>query len=89
LFLLDEPTRGVDVAAKAEILRLAREIAASGVPVMIVCSELDEIQRISDRFLLMNRGRIVNELPGGASKEALMAGLSGTAENIGGSTIVN
>ncbi|EJJ31518.1 sugar ABC transporter ATP-binding protein [Rhizobium sp. CF142] len=86
LFLLDEPTRGVDVAAKAEILRLAREIASSGVPVIIVCSELDEIQRISDRFLLMNRGRIVSELPGGTSKEALMAGLS---ENNGGRTIVN
>jgi ribose transport system ATP-binding protein len=62
VLLLDEPTRGVDVGAKAEIYRLIGELAAQGVAVVFISSELPEIVGMSDRVLVMREGRIVGEL---------------------------
>ncbi|MBA3520113.1 MAG: sugar ABC transporter ATP-binding protein [Rhizobiales bacterium] len=77
LFFLDEPTRGLDVGAKAEILKLTVELAQAGATVLIISSELEEIMSVSDRYLLMSRGRIVGELPAAATREELMRGVSG------------
>jgi ABC-type sugar transport system ATPase subunit len=57
LLLLDEPTRGVDVAAKQDIYRFVRELSAEGVAVIWVASELDELSRLSHRVLVLSRGK--------------------------------
>ena len=72
VFLLDEPTRGLDVSAKNDIMELVAELADNGCCVLIVSSELDELMRISDRYLVMSRGRIIANLPGSTSQDELM-----------------
>lgn len=62
--ILDEPTRGIDVAAKAEIHRLLRNLVARNIGVIIVSSELNEIIGMCDRVEVMNEGRIVGEVEG-------------------------
>ncbi len=59
VLLLDEPTRGVDVAAKSEIHELLKGVAATGVAMLVVSSENDELIQLADRILIMFRGRIV------------------------------
>jgi ABC-type sugar transport system ATPase subunit len=62
VFILDEPTRGIDVGSKAEIYELIRRLADRGVAILLVSSELEEILHLSDRILVMHRGRITGEL---------------------------
>jgi ribose transport system ATP-binding protein len=62
VFLLDEPTRGVDVAARSEIYREINELAEAGAAVVMVSSDLPELLGMADRILVMRRGRIVAEL---------------------------
>jgi ABC-type sugar transport system ATPase subunit len=76
LFLLDEPTRGLDVGAKTEILRLTVELAEGGAGILLVSSELEELMRVCDRYLIVHRGRIVGELPGDAGKDQLLQAVS-------------
>ena len=74
LLLIDEPTRGVDVGAKREIYALLRELAATGVGIVMVSSELPEILGMSDRILVMREGRITAELDATeATEERIMA----------------
>ncbi|MEO8022335.1 sugar ABC transporter ATP-binding protein [Polaromonas sp.] len=80
LLLLDEPTRGLDVAAKTEILRLVSELADAGTAVLLVSSELEELTRVADRYLIMVRGQIVGELSAAASHGDLLRALSETAQ---------
>jgi rhamnose transport system ATP-binding protein len=61
LLIMDEPTRGIDVGAKAEIHRLMSELAAQGLAVLMISSELPEILGMSDRILVMREGRIAAE----------------------------
>ena len=63
VILFDEPTRGVDVGAKAEIYRLIDELAGDGLAVVLISSDLVEVIGMSDRILVMSRGRIAGELP--------------------------
>ncbi len=76
VLLLDEPTRGVDVGAKAEIYRLIREIAADGVAVVVISSELPEVLGLSDRVLVMCEGRLVGELDGRVADEEQVMSLA-------------
>lgn len=74
VLILDEPTRGVDVGAKAEIYGLIDELAQSGVGVLVISSELPEVIGIADRVLVMQGGRIVGELDHtNATEEAILA----------------
>jgi ribose transport system ATP-binding protein len=74
VLLLDEPTRGVDIGAKQEIYRLMDELAARGVAILFVSSELEEIIGMSDRALVMHEGRITGELPRAAlSEQSIMS----------------
>ena len=57
MLLLDEPTRGVDVGAKAEIYRLIRRLADAGLAILMISSELPEVIGMSDRTLVMRDGR--------------------------------
>jgi L-arabinose transport system ATP-binding protein len=62
LIIMDEPTRGIDVGTKAEIYQLMRELAKRGTGIIMISSELPEIIGMSDRILVMSRGRIAGEL---------------------------
>ncbi len=64
LLLLDEPTQGVDVAARAEIYRLVRDAVAAGTSVIVVTADLEELARVSDRVVVLANGRITHELEG-------------------------
>jgi ABC-type sugar transport system ATPase subunit len=64
VLMLDEPTRGIDVGTKAEVYRLVRKAADSGVAVLLVSSEMPELLALSDRILVMCEGRISGELRG-------------------------
>jgi ribose transport system ATP-binding protein len=61
VLLLDEPTRGVDVGARAELYRLIRELAAAGVALVLVSSEMPEVLGLADRVLVMREGRVLRE----------------------------
>ncbi|GAB3860614.1 sugar ABC transporter ATP-binding protein [Dactylosporangium cerinum] len=63
LLLLDEPTRGVDVGARAELYQVIRRLADEGVGVLLVSSEVPEVLGLSDRVLVMREGRLVHEAP--------------------------
>ena len=64
ILILDEPTRGIDVGAKAEIYHLIDELANEGLGIMFISSELPEILGLSDRIYIMQNGRITGELSG-------------------------
>ena len=66
VFLLDEPTRGVDVGAKAEILETLRALARDGASIVVVSSEFEELIAACDRVVLMSEGRVIGELAGGS-----------------------
>ena len=74
VFILDEPTRGIDVGAKYEIYCIINDLAAQGKSVIMISSELPEILGMSDRIYVMNEGRIVGEFQQeDASQESIMA----------------
>jgi ribose transport system ATP-binding protein len=62
VLLADEPTRGVDVGAKAEIMRTIRRLAASDIAVIIVSSELEDLEAVCDRVVVLSRGELVGEI---------------------------
>ena len=75
--LLDEPTRGIDVGAKAEVQSLIDELAQEGLAVMLISSDLEELIEGSDRIVVLKEGRMVAELTGDAvSQGALMTALA-------------
>lgn len=73
LLILDEPTRGVDVGAKAEVYRLVRKLAEEGMAVLVISSDLPEVLYLSDRILVMCGGRVRGELAKGVSQEDVLA----------------
>jgi len=76
LLILDEPTRGLDVAAKSEMLRLASELAGTGVAILFISSELEELMTISHRYLIVSERRVVGEYPASADESTLVEALS-------------
>jgi ABC-type sugar transport system ATPase subunit len=82
VLIVDEPTRGVDIGAKAAIHKLLDELAKSGVAVVVISSDLPEVLAISSRVLVMREGRIVGELsPAEATQENAMRLMAGVVEN--------
>lgn len=73
VLLLEEPTRGVDIATKSEIYRVLRDHARAGGASLIISSDLEEVARISHRTYVMREGRIVAELEGGTSERDIAA----------------
>ncbi len=69
VLMLDEPTRGVDIGAKSEIYRIISELAAQGVAILMVSSELPEVVGMSDRVLVMREGQLVGELDDSPGQE--------------------
>jgi ABC-type sugar transport system ATPase subunit len=86
VLMLDEPTRGVDVGAKAEIHALVRDLAAEGAGILLISSELPELLALSTRMLVLREGRLVGELGQGTDQETLMrlmAGVDGPVARAG------
>jgi len=80
VLIVDEPTRGVDVGAKSEIYRLLRQLAATGVGIIMISSDLPEVLGLSDRILVMREGRIVGEFSAEeATEEKVVACATGVA----------
>jgi len=69
ILILDEPTRGVDVAAKAEIYQLMSQLASRGVAVILISSELPEVLAMSDRIMVMHQGRVSGVLERAAATQ--------------------
>ena len=79
MFLLDEPTAGIDIGAKKEIMRILRQFAASGKAVIVISSELEELLEVSDRILVLRNGRVDDTYRGRqfTSEEALHRAIQG------------
>ena len=84
VLIVDEPTRGVDVGAKAEIHQLLFQLAAKGTSVVVISSDMPEVLAVADRILVMREGRLVGELGHDQATEdkvmelAAMSGAGGT-----------
>ncbi len=72
ILIFDEPTRGIDVGAKAEIYKLLNGLAAEGRAIIVISSELPEVLRLSHRIAVMCEGRLTGFLPAGASQDEIM-----------------
>ena len=83
ILILDEPTRGIDVGAKAEIHILMRQLADDGMAILMISSELPEVLGVSDRILVMREGRMVAEFSREeATQDRIMAYATGAAQPI-------
>jgi ABC-type sugar transport system ATPase subunit len=76
VLILDEPTRGIDVGAKAEIYHLIDDLARSGVAVLVISSELPEVLGLADRIIVMQNGHITGELDRADASEEAVLGLA-------------
>lgn len=77
VLILDEPTRGIDVGAKAEIQKLVLELAAQNKSIIFISSELEEVLRISERIIVMRDRKKAAEFPGGVEDQAVMHTMAG------------
>ena len=82
LIVLDEPTRGVDVGAKAEIYVRMRELARQGVGIVMISSELPELLGMSDRIIVFHEGRVSGELSRAEATEQAVMHLATTAASV-------
>jgi rhamnose transport system ATP-binding protein len=82
VLIVDEPTRGIDVGTKAEVHRLLSELAAQGMAVLMISSDLPEVIGMADRVLVMYEGRLVADIPrADATEEVVMAAATGRTPN--------
>ena len=82
ILILDEPTRGIDIGAKVEVHRIISELAAAGLGIILISSDLPEVIAMSDRILVLHEGRLTAEIPReAATQERVMFAATG---NVGG-----
>ncbi|WP_420009180.1 sugar ABC transporter ATP-binding protein [Xanthomonas sacchari] len=79
LLILDEPTRGIDIAAKQEIMTRILALAREGMAVLFISAEVAELARIADRIAVLRERRLVGELPGGCGERAIFELIAGSA----------
>ena len=78
VLIVDEPTRGIDVGTKSEVHRLLSELAAGGLAVVMVSSELPEVLGMADRVLVVHEGRLVDDIPRArADEDSVMLAATG------------
>jgi ABC-type sugar transport system ATPase subunit len=78
ILIVDEPTRGVDVGAKQAIHEMIIEVAASGIGVLLISSELEELTGLAHRILVVRKGRITGEFEGTYDSEKIMMAAFGS-----------
>ena len=84
LLIVDEPTRGIDIATKADVHELLVRLAGEGVAILMISSELPEVLHIGDRILVMREGRLTGEYShADASEEKIMSAATGQLERAG------
>ncbi|MBT3224368.1 MAG: sugar ABC transporter ATP-binding protein [Proteobacteria bacterium] len=84
VLLLDEPTRGVDIGAKADIYALLRRWADQGVAIILTTSEIDELLSLSDQIIVLHRGRVAATIDGTvATRHGVFQAAAGTSETGG------
>ena len=76
LLLLDEPTRGIDIGAKAEVFKTMRQLAEQGLGVVFATSDLMEIMSAADRIIVMSRGLVTGDFPRKDATERLLVAAS-------------
>ena len=81
IFIFDEPTRGIDVEAKASIHDMIRGLTKEGIAVLMISSELPEVLGMSDRILVMRDGRIAGELPAKSTEQDIMLMATGHSKD--------
>jgi ABC-type sugar transport system ATPase subunit len=79
VLIVDEPTRGIDVGAKAEVHALLRDLARQGTAVIVIASDLPEVLAVADRILVMREGRLVGEMSGPEATEEKVMRLAATS----------
>ena len=82
LLIVDEPTRGVDVAAKGEIHRLLVELAAGGLALILISSEIEEVLGLAHRTLALREGRVVSEFGPDAEREHVLHACFGQVQEL-------
>ncbi|GAA1117040.1 sugar ABC transporter ATP-binding protein [Streptomyces javensis] len=88
VLIVDEPTRGIDVGTKAEVHRLLSSLAADGLAVLMISSDLPEVLGMADRVLVMHEGRLVAEIPRAeATEESVMAAATGLTDGAEGAGV--
>ena len=84
VLILDEPTRGIDIGAKIEVHRIIAELAAAGLGIMLISSDLPEVLAMSDRILVMHEGRLTGEFSRAeATEEVVMFAATGQQAVVG------
>jgi erythritol transport system ATP-binding protein len=76
VLLMDEPSRGIDVGAKAEVFRTMRRLASEGIGIIMATSDLDEVMSLSDRIIVMSNGRVTGEFTRAEATEAAVIAAS-------------
>ena len=79
VLILDEPTHGIDVGTKPQLLKIVADLARSGVGIVLISSELEEVLAMSTRLIVMHRGRVAAELDCPAERNVVMEAASGLA----------
>ena len=82
MLVLDEPTAGVDVGTKEYIYELVRSLAAGGLGILFISSELEELPLVADRTLVFTKGRVTHELPGSAGRHEIVQKLFEAAPEV-------
>ena len=79
VLILDEPTRGIDIAAKQELMNEILQLANAGTAVLFISAEIEEVVRVSDRIMVLRDRAKAGELPGGADEDAVFSLIAGPA----------
>jgi len=82
IFIVDEPTRGIDIGAKMEVHDLLRELAREGAAIILISSELPEVLSLADRILVMREGCLVGEIPRSEATEESILRLAALPHSI-------
>ena len=84
VFILDEPTRGIDVGAKAEIINIINDLLDQKISILMISSEINELQQVCDRIVVFRNGCSVCELSGEGISEDLIVKAIAESEETGG-----
>lgn len=87
VLLMDEPSRGIDIGAKAEVFRTMRRLAADGLGILFVTSDLEEVMALSDRIIVMSKGRITGDFQRVVATEQVVVAASSVGHDITGQTM--